>query len=93
MSDQVKEEEDPLAVRYQLESKLIRRAWQDAEFRKKLCADPRAAFEEALGRKLPDDFRIQVLEDTPTSYHFVIPRNPAGEGELADFELENVVGG
>lgn len=85
--------EEPLAERYRLESQLITRAWQDPVFRNALLADPRAAFEQALGRKLPAGFEIRVLEDTPTRYHFVIPRNPAGEGELADFELEQVVGG
>ncbi len=87
------ETEDPLAVRYELESKLVTRAWSDPEFRKALLANPRAAFEKELGRRLPAEFEIRVLEDTPTLYHFVIPRNPAGEGELADFELDNVVGG
>ena len=85
--------EDPLAARCQFEAKLIARAWEDPEFRRSLLADPRAAFEKELGRRLPAAFEIRVLEDTPVLYHFVIPRNPAGEGELADFELDNVVGG
>jgi hypothetical protein len=87
------EEPDPLAVRYQRESRLIARAWRDPAFRAALRADPKAAFEQELGMRLPAELEIRVLEDTPVLYHFVIPRNPAGEGELADFELDGVVGG
>ncbi len=86
-------EPEPLEARYERESKLITRAWRDPAFRQALLADPKAVFEKELGIKLPADFEIRVLEDTAYVYHFVIPRNPAGEGELADFELDGVVGG
>ncbi len=90
MTDQ---EPDPLEVRFRRESKIVERAWQDPAFRQALLANPRAVFEKELGMKLPADFEIRVLEDTAHLYHFVLPRNPAGEGELADFELDGVVGG
>ena len=38
-----------------------RRAAVDAEFRKKLLADPAAAVKEVAGREIPAGFRIRVL--------------------------------
>ena len=49
MSDQDKDE-GPLQTRFELESRLIARAWQDEAFRKELLANPRA--ESLFGRAL-----------------------------------------
>ena len=84
---------DPLVERMQLESRLIARAWADETFKQQLLANPKAALEKELGARLPEALEVKVLVDTPYMLHLVLPRNPAGEGELADHELDVVVGG
>jgi hypothetical protein len=84
---------DPLAERMQLLTWLIAHAWSDETFKQQLLANPKAALEKELGARLPEALEVKVLVDTPYVVHLVLPRNPAGEGELADHELDVVVGG
>jgi hypothetical protein len=55
---------------------LIRRAWQDAEFKRQLLDAPRATLEAALGVVLPDELQIYIHEQTPTEVHLVLPMRP-----------------
>ena len=57
-------------------SDLIRRAWQDAEFKRALLSAPRATLEEALGVTLPAGLHIYIHEQTPTDLHLVLPMPP-----------------
>ena len=59
-------------------SDLIKRAWQDAEFKRQLLGDPRATIEEALGISLPAGLHIYIHEQTPTDLHLVLPMPPEG---------------
>jgi hypothetical protein len=80
-----------LMSRQELEGKIVARAWQDDEFRRKFLADPKGLFGEHLGTKLPEALTIT---ETPDSLHFVIPAKPKGDlAELSDEDLEKVAGG
>jgi hypothetical protein len=57
-------------------SDLIKRAWQDAEFKRQLLSDPRATLEAALGVTLPAGLHICIHEQTPTDLHLVLPMPP-----------------
>jgi|SRR6187455_1785330 len=94
MSDKQPAPERPPMSRRELEEKIVARAWTDEEFRRKFVTDPKAQFEEHLGTKLPEAFKLTVHEETPDSLHFVIPMKPAGNlDELSDEDLEKVAGG
>ncbi len=87
-------DENPVTTRKQLEAQLIDRAMKDETFRQELLRDPRGVFERELGIRLPEHINVQVLEESPTTVHLVLPRPPANAGvELADEELEGVDGG
>jgi hypothetical protein len=57
-------------------SDLIKRAWQDVEFKQQLLSDPRATLEGALGLTLPAGLHIYIHEQTPTDLHLVLPMPP-----------------
>ena len=57
-------------------SDLIKRAWQDTEFKRALLSDPRTTLEKALGVSLPAGLRIYIHEQTPTDLHLVLPMPP-----------------
>jgi len=57
-------------------SDLIKRAWQDAEFKRQLLSDPRPTLEGALGTALPAGLNIHIHEQTPTDLHLVLPMPP-----------------
>ncbi len=74
--------------------KCKQKAMVDKDYRAKILADPKAAIEETAGEKLPDDFKIQVIESDPAaSMAFVLPPMPETNVELSDDDLENVAGG
>ena len=54
-------------------SDLIKRAWQDADFKQQILSDPRATIEEAMGVTLPAGLNIYIHEQTPTDLHLVLP--------------------
>src|SRR5438093_500681 len=81
-------------TRRDLEVQLIERAWRDPSFRRELLADARAVIERELQTHLPDRIEIRVVEETPERLYLVLPVRPeAGEGVLADEELEDLAGG
>jgi hypothetical protein len=80
--------------RAEMERRLVERSLQDDAFRQKLLEDPKAAVEEELGTQLPEDVRVQAVEETADTIYLVLPSaSPVGEGgELSDRELEAVAG-
>jgi hypothetical protein len=61
----------------ELRDKIIEKAWEDAEFKKQLLADPKAAIKDAFGIEVPDNVNIKALEESADNYYLVIPQNPA----------------
>ena len=73
---------------------VVRRALQDAGFKQRLLADPKAALEALFGFCLPAGAEIRVLEETPQTWYFVCPPQvDLVADELEDWELEAVAGG
>ena len=81
--------------RAEMERRLVERSLQDESFRQRLLEDPKAAVEDELGTQLPEDVRVQAVEETADTIYLVLPSaSPLGEGgELSDRELETVAGG
>lgn len=77
-------------------SNLIKRAWQDTDFKRRLLRDPRATIEAALGVTLPPGLNLYVHEQTPTDLHLILPMPPEDpqEAETSESgEMERGVGG
>jgi hypothetical protein len=81
--------------REQLERRLVQRSLEDESFRQRLLEDPKAAVEQELGTRLPEEVRVVAVEETADTIYLVLPSaSPAGEtGELSDQQLESVAGG
>ena len=65
------------------------KAVENEEFRARLLADPKAVVEKELDVSMPDDFSIEVHEDSATTAHLVLPPSAA----LAEEEMRAVAGG
>jgi hypothetical protein len=72
-------------------AKVVTKAWSDPEYKARLKAEPNATLAEA-GVDVPEGVEIQVLEDTDTTMHLVLPASPAGE-TLSEEELDQIAGG
>ena len=72
---------------------LVRRCREDADFRRRLAADPGAALAGAgLEFELPAGVdRVSVVENTADAFHVIFPPNPSAP--LGDEALEAVAGG
>ena len=81
--------------RAEMERRLVQRSLEDDAFRQRLLEDPKAAVEQELGTRLPEDVRVVAVEETADTIYLVLPSfSPLGEGgELSDRELEAVAGG
>jgi hypothetical protein len=80
-------------VRHDLEAKIVKRCWQDASFRKEFTADPGAAFVKYLEVPVESLPRVVVHEETPGSWHIVLPPKPANASELSENDLEKIASG
>ena len=84
------------AGRAEMERRLIERSLQDDAFRQQLLADPKAAVEQELGTRLPEEVRVVAVEETADTICLVLPfvsTDAQEEGELSDRDLEAVAGG
>ena len=73
------------------QSRVIGQAMSDPAFRKRLLADPARTLRGA-GVEVPEGVTIEVVEDTATRVHLVLPSNPT-DGSVTEAELEQAVGG
>jgi hypothetical protein len=80
-------------TRHDLEAKIVKRCWEDEEFRKEFTADPAGAFVNYFQIPAASVPKIVVHEETAGSWHIVLPAKPANTGELSEEDLENVAGG
>ena len=84
------------AGRAELERRLREKDLADDAFRQRLLSDPKAAVEEELGTRLPEDVRVVAMEETADIFYLVLPSHSTEAqeaGELSDRELEAVAGG
>lgn len=66
---------------------IIQKAWEDAEFKKKLLANPKAAVKKAFGTEVPDSLEVEVVEETATKKYFVLPQNPKEVASTANADF------
>jgi len=64
-------------TRHDFELYLIRKAWEDPDFREELISNPKAVLERELNAEpLPEDVEVEVLEETSEKYYLIIPMPP-----------------
>jgi hypothetical protein len=81
-----------IPTRADVDAMIRERLASDPAFRQQLIDDPRGAVSQLVGMDLPDVVTVTVHEESLTDIHIVLPSG-AGQGELADDELELVAGG
>ena len=83
--------------RQEMERRLIEKSVEDEAFRQRLIEDPKAAVEQELGKRLPEEVRVQAVEESADTIYLVLPSSSpiaaAEGGELSDQDLESVAGG
>ena len=83
------------SARIEMERRLIEKSLEDESFRRRLLEDPKGAVEEELGARLPEEVRVETVEETADDIYLVLPSTSmaGGEGgELSDQQLESVSG-
>jgi hypothetical protein len=82
--------------REQMERRVVERSLLEDAFRQRLLEGPKAAVEQEMGVRLPEEVRMVAVEESADTIYLVLPSaSPAGDegGELSDRELEAVAGG
>jgi hypothetical protein len=75
---------------------IVQKAWENADFKKELTANPIAAIEKLTGKKvnLPAGKTLVVRDQTDESTVYInIPAKPEVDVELNEDQLELVAGG
>ncbi|WP_082474739.1 NHLP leader peptide family RiPP precursor [Chryseobacterium sp. Leaf201] len=77
-------------------AEIVQKAWEDAEFKKALLANPVEAIEKLTGKKmnLPEGKTFVVRDQTDESIVFInLPPQQNADVELNEDQLEAVAGG
>jgi hypothetical protein len=80
-------------TRHDLEAKIVKRCWEDEAFRREFISDPAGAFVRYLQIPAESIPEMVIFEETPGSWHIVLPAKPADGNELSEEELEKVAAG
>jgi hypothetical protein len=75
-----------------LRVKVLTRAWKDPAFKQKLLKNPKAALKE-MGYNVPENVKLQCVENTATNYTLVLPSLPETAREMSDQELMKLAAG
>src|SRR5690242_5217788 len=70
-----------------LSGPVVARAWRDADFRRRLLAEPAAALAEH-GIAAPEGIEVRVVENSAGLVHLVLPPRPADD--LSDEQLDQL---
>ena len=73
----------------EMKAHIAAKAVDDAGFRESLIADPRTVISTEFGVDIPEEFAIQVHEDSYTTAHLTLPPSDG----LTEQDLERVAGG
>jgi nitrile hydratase len=61
------------------------------DYKTRIVADPRRTLQEMFGMRLPPDMEIRVHDSTSDVRYMVLPRRPAGTGEMSEAQLASLV--
>ncbi|MHC5855464.1 NHLP leader peptide family RiPP precursor [Nostoc sp.] len=87
-------QQEQAQTRQDIEARIIAKAWKDEAYKQELLTNPKAVIAREFGVEFPADVKVQVLEENPTSLHFVLPMSPVAIAqELSEEELEAIAGG
>jgi hypothetical protein len=78
--------------RHDLEAKIVKRCWEDDEFRKEFTADPAGSFVKYLEVPRASLPKIVIHEERAGSWHIVLPSQPLNADELSEQDMERVAG-
>jgi len=85
---------DQSSKRPEFEAQIMERAARDPNFRERLKSNPRETISHELGISIPADLTIEIVEDTASTVHLVLPPATANpREELSEGDLEGVAGG
>ncbi|KIL39771.1 hypothetical protein SD70_17840 [Gordoniibacillus kamchatkensis] len=76
----------------ELKHKIVRKAWEDANFKAKLLSDPKRAINEAFGIEVPGNIKLQALEETDNQFYLVVPKEPSAVLVAAGVKNEPTMG-
>ena len=82
-----------MVARKKFEQDLIERALKDADFRKALLENPRKVLAEEYYLEVPEDFKLNIVEEKSNEFTLVIPASEATAEELNAEELDAIAGG
>jgi hypothetical protein len=80
-------------TRHDLEAKIVKRCWENEDFRREFTADPGGAFFRYLEVPAAGLPKIVIHEEPAGSWHIVLPARPAEIRELSEQDLEQIAGG
>jgi len=66
-------------------ARIVAKAWADADYKKRLLADPTAVLKEE-GVEMPAGISFKVIENTESTMNLVLPAMPKGVNEMRDME-------
>ncbi|MEM9557812.1 MAG: NHLP leader peptide family RiPP precursor [Acidobacteriota bacterium] len=72
---------------------LIKFSTQNPDYRSALKRNPKGVVAEQFQMDLPDDLKIDVLEETPDQAYVVLPYMIPEGAELSNADLESLAGG
>ena len=79
--------------RKEFETDIIAKTWKNSAFKQELFSNPKAVYERELGRSLPENLQIHVVEEDANNFYLVVPSKPQVSEELSEEALEAVAGG
>lgn len=86
-----------ITKKQELRAQIVQKAWEDADFKRELVANPTAAMEALTGHRfeVPEGQKLVVVDQTDEStIYFNIPRQVNIDSlELTEEQLEQVAGG
>lgn len=80
-------------TRGEINDHLAKFAADNPQYKDALLKDPRNVIEQQFGINIPDNVDIEVVQDSASKVHIVLPHTVESGAELSDDDLEAVAGG
>ena len=81
-------------TRGQMQDEIWKKAYNDSSYRDELIGDPKKVLSKELGKGLPDNMEVEIIEEKSNVIYLVAPPKPIKVGdEIADEYLDKVAGG